>query len=64
LLLCFDAFRGGYHVEALGEAGHGMHDGKGLGSIREVLDEGAIDLDLVEGEAAQVAHQPGRWSRR
>ena len=34
-----------------------MHDGERLGAVREIVDERAVDLDLVEGKAAQVAER-------
>jgi len=44
-------------LRLFGEAGDRVHDGERLGAVREILDEGAVDLDLVEREAAQIAER-------
>src|SRR5262245_31384325 len=57
LLLSLDAFRGRHHVEALCEPRNRVHDRKRLGRARDILNERAIDLDLVERKAAQIAQR-------
>src|SRR6185295_15398895 len=56
LLGCFYAL--GYHFEpqAVRERNDGLHDGRIVGSRHEVLDEAAVDLEIVDGEAAQITH--------
>ena len=55
LLLGLDALDGGDHVEAVREAGDALDDRERALLVRDVLHERAVDLDLVEREAAQVA---------
>src|SRR5580704_3025399 len=57
LLLRFHAFGGGRHVQAFGETGDRLHDRIGVGTLAQPLDEAAVDLDLVERKAAQVAQR-------
>ena len=57
LLLGLDAFGGGDHAEARAEAHHGADDGDAIVLLAQFADEGAVDLDLVEGEAAQIAER-------
>ena len=45
------------HAEAVAEADDGLDDRPRLGAAVHVGNEGAIDLDLVEREAAQVAER-------
>jgi hypothetical protein len=49
--------------EGVAKAQDGAHDDLRVGVAIEVVDEGAIDLDLVEGEAAQVAERSFLLSR-
>ena len=55
LLLGFDALGRRCHAEIVGKARDRMNDGVRLRIVTEPLDEAAVDLDLVEGEAAQIA---------
>jgi signal transduction histidine kinase/CheY-like chemotaxis protein len=54
LLQGLDAFGGGDHVAVGGDADHGADDRGRRGVARHFLDEGAVDLDLVEREALQI----------
>src|ERR1700737_574243 len=51
----FDAFRRGRDVEAAAKAGDRPHDRNAIGTIRQILHERAIDLDLVERKAPEIA---------
>jgi hypothetical protein len=51
------AFGGRYDAEAVGHRSHSPNDVQRAAAFSDVLDEGAIDLDLVEGEALQVAER-------
>jgi len=55
LLARLDAFGGGRDAEVLGETRDGEHDGNRSAADRRATDEAAVDLDLVEGKAAQMA---------
>src|SRR4051794_39797983 len=55
LLVGLDALGGRCHAEVLAEPGDGPDDRDGVVLVRHVAHERLIDLDLVEGEAAQVA---------
>ena len=57
LLGRFDALGRDGHAEPLGDVADGADDDAVVVARRQVLDEGAVDLDLVEGEAAQVAQR-------
>ena len=58
LLLGLDAFGGRRHAQADAEPGDGAHDGEGVHiGRRQIADEAAIDLDLVEGKLAQIAQR-------
>src|SRR5439155_5353316 len=50
-----DALGGDDDAEAFAEADDGTDDRLRLAVGAEIADEGLIDLDLVEGEAAQIA---------
>src|SRR3990172_155682 len=49
------AFGGDGHVERLAEADDARHDGTRLRTGAEGVDEGAVDLDLLDREAGEVA---------
>ena len=55
----FNAFCHCGHLELAGKPGHRVHDSAAfvLVGAFEVSNEGAINLDLVEGKAAQVAQR-------
>ena len=57
LILGFDAFRRDRQSDGAAQRGNGLHDGGRIpvGGVPERLDEGAVDLDLVDLEAPQVA---------
>ena len=57
LLLGLDAFRRRRHVAGGGDVHHRLDDRRGCAGAGDVLDEGAIDLDLVERETLQVAQR-------
>ena len=48
-----DTFRGRLHVEVACHGYNGLDDFLGARTRDDVLDEGAVDLDLVEGEAGR-----------
>jgi hypothetical protein len=48
LLLGFDALRRRHHVAGGGDVHHRLDDRRRSAGAGQVLDEGAIDLDLVE----------------
>src|SRR5579885_2918712 len=50
LLLGLDAFRHHWQIEPAAERDDGANDGDRLLAVREVGDEGLVDLDLVEGK--------------
>ncbi|GCC48752.1 hypothetical protein chiPu_0033275, partial [Chiloscyllium punctatum] len=57
LLLGLDTFRGRRHVARGGNVHDGLDDrGRRAGSGK-ILDEGAVDLDLVERKALQIAQR-------
>ena len=39
------------------ERDHGLDDGQAVVPAGEIADEGAVDLDLVEGEGAEIAQR-------
>ena len=51
----FDPLGTSAHADAAAKAYQRMDDGIGLGDVIEPLNEGAIDLDLVEGESEKIA---------
>src|SRR6476620_5266984 len=55
VLGCLDTFCRGRHVQSRAEACDGLNDGGALLALAEALNERTIDLDVVEGKAAQVA---------
>jgi hypothetical protein len=55
LLLRFHAFGRRGHIEIFGEAGNRVHDRKRFCSVGEILNERAVDFDLVKRETAQIA---------
>src|SRR5882762_569609 len=57
LLQGLDALRRGGNSKAVADAGDGADDSRAVGFLAELPDEALIDLDLVEGEAAQVAER-------
>src|SRR5580704_10872131 len=57
LLLGLDALGGGDHAETRAEPRHRADDGDAIVFLAELADEGAVDLDLVEREAAQIAER-------
>src|SRR3954470_19081900 len=54
-LLRLDSFRGRFDSEADGQLRNGADDGPAILFAGKVVDEAAIDLDLVEGEGPQIA---------
>src|SRR5579885_104059 len=52
-----DALGRGGDAEAAAEAGHGAHDGERIVARGDILDERAVDLDLVEWEASEIAER-------
>src|SRR5579883_3465701 len=57
LLLGLDPLGGGDDVEAAGEARDGADDRGAVAPARQLLHEGAVDLDLVEWEHLQIAER-------
>src|SRR5215510_12325732 len=57
LLLGLDPLGACGDPQRLAETGHGAHDRRRIGILLQVLHEGAVDLDLVEGEAAKIAQR-------
>ena len=57
LHVIFDALRGGSDAEALAEPNHRANDCQGVVASGELVHEGAVDLDLVEREAAQITQR-------
>ena len=57
LLLGLNAFRRSRHVEAKGQIHDRLHDRQSAALAGEVLDKRAIDLDLVERKASQIAER-------
>ena len=55
LFLCLDAFGDGPQVEVVGELDDGVNQSGGFVAFGDWVDERAVDLDLVDGELAQVA---------
>ena len=53
----FHALGGGRHAHAVGERGNRAHDVERARILGDVLDEGTVDLDLVEREALQVGQR-------
>ncbi len=54
LLFRFHAFRGHGETERPAQMHDGVHEDGGFARRFHTLQEGAIDLDLVEGEAAKT----------
>ena len=54
LLGGLDALRRDLHAEAAAEADHGVDDRGGVGGALDRMHEAAVDLELVEREAAQI----------
>ena len=48
------AFRRYLHAQAAAEADHRVHDGRGIGGFFDGEHEAAVDLELVERQAAQI----------
>ncbi len=61
LLLGFHAFGDHLQAQAVRQRDDRVHDGRVLGIGDHILDEGAIDLELVEREAAQIVRG---WNSR
>ncbi len=57
----FNTLCRGTHTSRQGHGDHCLHDRRGSADLTNVFDETAINLDLVEGKALQVAQ--GRVSR-
>src|SRR6185503_20616875 len=57
LLLGLDALGHGDHAYVGAELRHRADDGEAVFLLAELHDEGAVDLDLVEREAAQIAER-------
>src|SRR6516165_5020948 len=57
LRLGLDAFGRRRHVERGGNVHHGLHDRRGTVGFGNVADKAAVDLDLVEREALQIAER-------
>src|ERR1700754_4294345 len=57
LRFSLDAFSRGRHVAGRGNVDDRLHDAGRSVMLRYVVDEAAIDLDLVEGEALQIAQR-------
>ena len=57
LLLVFDAFRHGRRTDRTGEVDHCAHEGERCGRVVDLLDEGLVDLDGVDGERVQVTER-------
>src|SRR5262245_47330795 len=55
LLAGLDTFRSGGDAEALREPRNRPDNRNTVGAVRQIADEGAIDLDLVERETPQIA---------
>ena len=53
----FHAFGRHLHAEAAAEADDRVHDRGGVRGFFDREDEAAVDLELVEGEAAQIEQQ-------
>ena len=46
-----------FEAEAVGHGDDGGDDGRGVGIGGDVVDEGLVDLERVDGEAFQVAQR-------
>jgi hypothetical protein len=57
LFFGLDAFGHDRQVEVLGQVEHGVADRRVLGRARQVLDEGAVDLQHRDREALQVGQR-------
>src|SRR5260370_22439156 len=57
LLFGLDAFRGRLDAETRAKAGDRPNDDRAVTVAVDVLDEGAVDLDLVERERAQITQR-------
>ncbi len=56
-LLVLHPFGDRLDAEPAGEIDQGLHEGAVVGGVRDVLHEGAVDLDDVDAELAQVAER-------
>jgi hypothetical protein len=54
LARALDAFGDGDHTERVGQTGHVGGDRRALGVVLHALDERLVDLDHVDGKAAQL----------
>jgi hypothetical protein len=54
LLRSFHAFDSDPHAKRIAEKDDGAHDCKGFPVLDDVNHKGLVDLDLVEGKAAEV----------
>src|SRR5690606_18270491 len=56
---CLDAFRNRAHLHLLSKPGNRMNDRQAIVAFREIeiANETAVDLDFIEGEAAQVTER-------
>ena len=52
-----DPFGRGSHAERRSKTGNGFHDRRTIAFFTEVLDEAAINLDLVERESPEIAER-------
>jgi hypothetical protein len=52
-------------VEGIAEADDGRSDGRLLGPVRDVIDEGSIDLEDIDREMPEISEYGclGRWRR-
>src|SRR6266516_2467043 len=57
LLFRLNTLSSGCYFEALRHVRDRLHDGKAVILFRNILDEGAIDLDPVEWKAPQIAER-------
>src|SRR5882724_1477838 len=57
LLLRLDAFGRGRHIARGGDIHHRLHDRRRAVDLRDIADEAAVDLDLVEWETFQIAER-------
>ena len=57
LLGGFDAFRDGFHAQALGQADDGAHDGLVFPVLDDIAHERLVDLELVDLEPLEVTQR-------
>src|SRR5450755_1832139 len=57
LLAGLHAFGRGCHSHALRKRRHGAHNIERVGIFRDVLDEGSVDLDLVERKTLKIGQR-------